>query len=169
MTYSSCLLSFIYAAEFHQKPVESSILHLLQQLILHHVGMIFQKLKMCIEACTNFRHHWKNKVASFELNNRRSLAYLLQSISFCLAITNTLSSFLSRTNNDARWDLYYVESDHDELIAGNDMPMQLWVSLALLNHPTINDMIIDWWAMKLQLVDCSPVDNDSPVGRDFVD
>ena len=66
------------------------------------------------------RYWGQRKEFQIEIKN----VYLPQSISFCLATTNTLSDFLSRTNNDVKWDLYYVESDHDVLIAGNDMPMQ---------------------------------------------
>lgn len=94
---------------------------------------------MCVEASANFRHHWRKEnkyFASFRQSKQRIIiVYLQQSISFCLAITNKLSSFSNRTNNDVKWDLLIVESDHDELIAGNDMPMQRWVFLMQLSHP----------------------------------
>lgn len=50
-------LSLIDAAQLHQKTIKSTIFHLLQQFVLHHVGMIFKKLEMCVEASANFWHN----------------------------------------------------------------------------------------------------------------
>lgn len=57
-------LSLVDAAKLHQQTIKPSILHLLQQLVFHHVGVVLQKLEMCVKACTNFWHHWKTIVIS---------------------------------------------------------------------------------------------------------